>query len=598
MPRSGQSTTCEKIRISRQTWWSLLLNIKQFATSDRTGRRAAWIFALLITLLLGINSLNVAGSYVGRDFMTAIQDRNRFEFVRMALVYIGVFAVTTIVSVIYTYTEEYLGLVWREWVTKQSIISYATQRVYYRLKKKGEVKNPDQRIADDIRVFSKTTLSFVLMLLNGTLTVIAFSGVLWSISPRLFLVAVLYASAGTLVSFLFGRRLVRLNYDQLDKEANLRASLIHLKENAESIALSRREGHLIRLSLKNLSDVAANFRHIIGINRRLNFFTTGYNWMIQIIPALVVAPLFLDGKVQFGVITQSAIAFTQLSGAFSLIVTQFQSISSYTAVFARLALLKEAGERERLAECCSSRFSRDDGRIAFKELTLLSPRSGRLLIKDLSLEIPHGRRILVRAQDETAAPALLRATAGLWDVSGGHIARPTLDQILLLPEIPYLPPGTLRELLMRPLPEEECAIDRNMEGIPLSEERIRETLRSLQIDSLLNRFGGLDKQQNWENILPLDKQQLLLVARVLLSRPRFALLDRPGSTLRSEQVELVLLLLRRRAISYMTFESEEHEAHLRYYDILLSLEEGGAWTCRPVEGERTFESREPSLFAA
>jgi putative ATP-binding cassette transporter len=231
-------------------------------------------------------------------------------------------------------------------------------------------------------------------------------------------------------------------------------------------------------------------------------------------------------------------------------------------------------------------------------LTLLSPRSGRLLIKDLSLEIPHGRRILVRAQDETAAPALLRATAGLWDVSGGHIARPTLDQILLLPEIPYLPPGTLRELLMRPLPEEECAIDRNMEGIPLSEERIRETLRSLQIDSLLNRFGGLDKQQNWENILPLDKQQLLLVARVLLSRPRFALLDRPGSTLRSEQVELVLLLLRRRAISYMTFESEEHEAHLRYYDILLSLEEGGAWTCRPVEGERTFESREPSLFAA
>ncbi|MDD5204054.1 MAG: SbmA/BacA-like family transporter [Desulfobacterales bacterium] len=597
MPRSGQST-CEKIRIPRQTWWSLLLNIKQFATSDRTGRRAAWIFILLITLLLGMNGLNVAGSYVGRDFMTAIEDRNRFEFLRMALVYIGVFAVTTIVSVIYTYTEEYLGLVWREWVTKQSIISYATQRVYYRLKKKGEVKNPDQRIADDIRVFSRTTLSFVLMLLNGTLTVIAFSGVLWSISPRLFLVAVLYASAGTLVSFLFGRPLVRLNYDQLDKEANLRASLIHLKENAESIALSRREGHLIRLSLKNLSDVAVNFRHIIGINRRLNFFTTGYNWMIQIIPALVVAPLFLDGKVQFGVITQSAIAFTQLSGAFSLIVTQFQSISSYTAVFARLALLKEAGERERQAECCSSRFSRDDGQIAFKELTLLSPRSGRLLIKDLSLEIPHGRRILVQAQDETAAPALLRATAGLWDVSGGHIARPTLEQILLLPEIPYLPPGTLRELLMRPLPEEECAIDRNMEGIPLSEERILETLRSLQIDSLLNRFGGLDKQHNWDNILPLDKQQLLLVARVLLSRPRFALLDRPGSTLRSEQVELVLLLLRRRAISYMTFESEEHEAHLRYYDILLSLEKGGAWTCRPVEGERTFESREPSLFAA
>lgn len=588
----------ERIQITRRTWWNLILNIRRFASNEGAGRKVAWIFALLIVLLLGINSLNVLGSYVGRDFMTAIEDRNRFEFFRMALVYVGVFAVTTIVTVIYSYIEEYLGLAWREWVTKQSIISYATKRVYYRLKRKGDVNNPDQRIADDIRVFSKTTLSFVLMLLNGTLTVIAFSGVLWSISPSLFVVAVLYASAGTLLSFLFGRPLIRLNYDQLDKEANLRASLIHLKENAESIALSRREGHLIRLSLKNLGDVAANFRQIIAVNRRLNFFTTGYNWMIQIIPALIVAPLFLDGKVEFGVITQSAIAFTQLSGAFSLIVTQFQNITSYTAVFARLALLKEAGERERQAECCPGRFSRDDGRIAFKELTILSPRSGRLLIKDLSLEIPHGRRILVQGQDETAAAALFRATAGLWEMSEGHIARPTLEQVLLLPEIPYMPPGTLRELLMRPLPEEECAIERHLEAMPISEERIRETLRSLKIDSLLNRFGGLDKQQHWDNILPLDKQQLLLVARVLLSRPRFALLDRPGSTLRPEQIELVLPLLRQRAISYMTFESEEHTTHLRHYDTLLSLEDGGSWICRPIRGAMNFEDRESPLFAA
>jgi len=598
LPRSGQSTKCETIRITRRTWWSLLLNIKGFVTTDRTGRRAAWVFALLVILLLGINSLNVVGSYVGRDFMTAIEDRNRAEFMRMALVYIGVFAVTTIVSVIFSYTEEYLGLIWREWVTKQSIISYATQRVYYRLKKKGEVKNPDQRIADDIRVFSRTTLSFILMLLNGTLTVIAFSGVLWSISPALFVVAVVYASAGTFLSFLFGRPLVRLNYDQLDKEANLRASLIHLKENAESIALSRREGHLIRVSLKNLSDVATNFRHIISVNRRLNFFTTGYNWMIQIIPALIVAPLFLDGKAEFGVITQSAISFTQLTGAFSLIVTQFQSISSYTAVFARLALLREAGERERQAECCTNRYSRDDGRVAFKHLTLISPRSGRLLIKDLSLDIPHGRRILVLGQDETAASALFRATAGLWDVSEGHIARPALEQILLLPDIPYLPPGTLRELLMRPLPEEECAFERSIEGIAISDEKIRETLRSLRIESLLDRFGGLDKQQNWDSILSLDKQQLLLVARVLLSRPLFALLDRPGSTLRPEQVELVLNLLRKRAISCMTFESEDHNSHLRHYDLLLSLEDGGAWTCHPLGGGRTFEGHEAPLFAA
>ena len=362
----------------------------------------------------------------------------------MALIYVGVFAVATMVSTLHSYIEEYLGLLWREWATKQSIFRYATHRVYYHLKRKGEVGNPDQRIAEDIRVFSNNTLSFLLMtVVNGSLTVIAFSGVLWSISPRLFFVAVLYASAGTFVTFFFGRPLIRLNYDQLDKEADLRASLIHLRENAESIALSRREGQLIKWSLNNLGDLAANFpARIIAVNRNLKFFSTGYNWMIQIIPALIVAPLFLDGQVGFGVITQSAIAFTHLSGAFSLIVTQFQSISSFTAVFARLALLREAGDRERTADS-ADQVSRDDGRIAFRGLTLRCRHGHRVLISDLLLDIPHGRRVLVRGPDQEAELPF-QASAGLWEASEGHIVRPSLDQILLLPETPYLPPGPYR----------------------------------------------------------------------------------------------------------------------------------------------------------
>ncbi len=393
LKRTLQASRMKKtgLRIDLRTWGGFLLSIKEFVTSRRDGRKGKWLFSLLILFLLGLNGLNVLNSYVGRDFMTAIGDRNRVEFFRMALIYIGVFAVSTIVSVMCRYTEESLGLVWREWATRRSIMSYANHRVYYRLKLKGEIGNPDQRIADDIRVFSTMTLSFMLMVLNGGFTAIAFSGVLWTISPRLFLAAVIYASAGTLLTFLFGRPLIRLNYDQLDKEAELRSSLIHLRGNAESIALARREGHLIRASLKNLGDLASNFRRIISINRRVNFFTTGYNWLIQVIPALIVAPLFFDGHIEFGVITQSAIAFTQLLGAFSLIITQFQSISSYTAVFARLALLREAGESERKAEITANGFSGDRERIAYKNLTLRSPHCGRVLINKLSLEIPHGR---------------------------------------------------------------------------------------------------------------------------------------------------------------------------------------------------------------
>src|SRR3989339_896267 len=352
----------ERIPINRQTLSSFFIVLRQFATAEKIGKKAIGLFVLLILFLFGLNGLNVLNSYVSRDFMTAIEYRNYEGFLHMALVYIGLFIVITLVSVTYSYTEQLLGLVWREWGAQESIMGYANHRVYYRLKTKGEVGNPDQRIADDIRTFSVTTLSFLLMLLNGTLTVIAFSGVLWSISPKLFVVAVVYSAAGTFLTFALGRPLVRLNYDQLDKEANFRGSLIYLRGNAESVALSRREGHLIQLNLKNLGELAANFRRIIAVSRNVGFFTTGYNWLIQIIPALIVAPLFISGKVEFGVITQSAIAFTHLLGAFSLIVTQFQSISSYTATSARLATLKEACERESDAERSNPPFAKDDGR--------------------------------------------------------------------------------------------------------------------------------------------------------------------------------------------------------------------------------------------
>lgn len=579
----------ERIPINRHAWESFLLGIKQFARSSQAGGKAKWFFVLLIFFLLALNGLNVVSSYVAGAFMTAIENRNMSDFVRMSLFYIGVFAAITLFSTFYTFTEQRLGLVWREWSTRESVIGYANHRVYYRLKKKGEVGNPDQRIADDIRTFSVTTLSFVLMLSNGILTVIAFSGVMWSISPQLFIVAVLYAAGGTLLTFLFGRPLVRLNYDQLDREANFRSSLIYLRGNAESVALSRREGHLVQLSLTNLKELADNFRRIISINRNVNFFTIGYNWMIQIIPALIVAPMFIHGKVEFGVITQSAIAFTQLLGAFSLIVTQFQSISSYTATSARLASLMEASERAKKEILSETGFSREKGRIAFQNLTLRSPRSGRVLINQLSLEIPQGRRVLVRGRDETARSALFHAVAGLWDSSEGKIVRPPLEQVLLVPELPYLPPGTVRELFMGAWPEEEGPLEDALAAIRVSEDRIHEVLQTLKIETILAGFGGLDTRHHWENTLPLDDQQYLVIARLLAASPQFAFLDRPSTTLRPDRIDWILGLLTERSISYVVFEDGEDAIKLENYDSLLKIEEGGAWTCMPIRGGKVME---------
>jgi len=318
-----------------------LRTVGLFARSEN-GRRAKLIFAALVLLLCAANALNVVNSFVGRNFMSAIAERNMSGFARQAVFYISVFAGSTLVAVIARFGEERLGPLWRDTMTRAILSRYLDDGNYQRLETSGAVANPDQRMSEDVRAFTATTLSFTLMALNSALTIFAFSGVLWTISPPLFGVAVLYAAAGSLFTFWLGRPLIRLNYDQLDKEASFRSGLIHVRDNADAIVEARGEEAQKADLLARFDDVVGNFRKITSINRNVGFFTTGYNWMIQIIPALIVAPAFIEGKIEFGVITQSAMAFSTLVAAFSLIVTQFQSLSSFAAVIARLSALAEA----------------------------------------------------------------------------------------------------------------------------------------------------------------------------------------------------------------------------------------------------------------
>jgi vitamin B12/bleomycin/antimicrobial peptide transport system ATP-binding/permease protein len=264
--------------------------------------------------------------------------------VRQALFYLCVFAGSTLVAVIARFVEERLGILWRETLTRRLVTLYLENGAYRRLAESGELANPDQRMAEDVRTFTVSTLSFALMAVNSTLTILAFSGVLWTISPLLFVVAVGYAACGSLATLFLGRPLIRLNYDQLDKEASFRAGLIQVRESADSIAATEREGALTTQLLGRLADLAGNFRLITSVNRNVGFFTTGYNWLIQIIPALIIAPAFIRGDIEFGVITQSAMAFSTLVAAFSLIVTQFQALSAFAAVLARLSGLAESLE--------------------------------------------------------------------------------------------------------------------------------------------------------------------------------------------------------------------------------------------------------------
>lgn len=533
---------------------------------SEVGGRAKLMFAGLVALLFGLNGLNVVNNYVGRNFMTAIAERQTDEFVRQAVYYICVFAILTIVGVIARFTEERLALLWREFLTRRAVNLYLEEGTYYRLDISGQLAHPDQRIAEDIRAFTVTTLSYVIMLFSSALTVVSFSGVLWSISPLLFGVAVLYAASGSYMTIVLGRPLIDLNYDRLDKEANFRSSLIHVRENAESVLVTRGEDRQRTRLLHRIDDLVANIRSIIAVNRNLGFFTNGYNWMIQIIPDLIIAPAFMRGEIEFGVITQAGAAFAMLVGAFSLIIRQFNSISNFAAVVSRLSSLLEAIERTHTSDESRIELEEQKGQFAFERVTLRLP-NGSPLLNDLSISIPAGSRVLVTGASPAVGVALFRAAAGIPVAGAGRIIRPGPEDLMFLPQRPYLTPGSLRQILLPP-----------GEVSATSDARLRQVLRELGLEELAGDVEGLGKEQNRE--ISLGDQQLLAIAKVLLSKPQFVFMDRVESMLRQDQFDRVLHLFSAKSITCVNNGERSNKRDL--YDAVLECHEDGQWAWKAI----------------
>jgi putative ATP-binding cassette transporter len=553
----------DRKQIIRLTWKRFLTALRMLVNSKQ-GPKALVFATTLLLLIIAINVLNVVNSYVGRDFMSAIESKDLPDFKIQALLYSGIFILSTVVLVFYRFTEERLGILWREQLTWRLTEAYLNERAYYRLDSATGVANPDQRITEDVKAFTTTTLSFSLLILNGTITAVSFSGVLWSISPFLFAVAVIYAICGSALAVVLGKPLIRLNYHQFDMEANFRSELIHVRENSESIALSHREGRFKNRLKRRLDALTTNFRRLIRINRNLGFFTNGYNYFIQIIPALIIAPKFIFGEVEFGVITQSTMAFATLLGAFSLIVTQFQSISAFTAVTARLHTLIDAIEKAHATQPCAIGIEESHERVSYENITLHTSDKSRLLIDGLTVEIRRGTRWLVTGPDDAPKLALFRATAGVWDCGAGKITRPGLEEILFLPERPYLPPGPLRDALVRT----------GMESVT-KDSSIHAVLHRLGLHEVVERVGGLAAQQDWDDVFSISEQHLLSVARIFLAHPSFVFLDRPGSSLSKSQISTILEMLSEHHIGVVIL-AKNGESGL-HYDACLDIKADGSW---------------------
>jgi putative ATP-binding cassette transporter len=504
-----------------------------------------------------------------------------------------VFAISTIMEVFARYAEQWLGLFWRNWLTRRFLDRYLAGRTYLQLTARPDIDNPDERISEDVKTFTTTTLSIAVLMINGVLILVAFSGVLWSITPWLFLAAVAYAAAGSFGTNHLGRRLVDLNQQQLRKEGDLRFALGRTREHAEEIAqVAGEQEQKTRLG-RRLASVVDNFRSVIRVTRNLGFFTTGYKYLPQIIPALVVARLYMEGQVEFGVVTQGAMAFSQVQGAFALIVLQFQELTTYAAVIGRLGALWETTEPGALGPTrigplpraptrpspqrpsaprasVSARpvveTSPDAHSIVYEQLTLWTPDDERPVIRDLSIEVPAGQRWAITGA--RGPGALLLATAGLWQEGEGRVRRPGPGDVMFVPQRAYAASGRLRDILMDGI------------GREIPDDRLRAVLEEVGLKPILEHSDELNAECDWATILSAGDLQALTIARLLLVNPRFAFLDNPAANLGTDFGDRLYRALANSPITYISAGCPDEL--LSFHAQRLNIQDDGSWRSESV----------------
>jgi len=519
--------------------------------------------------------LNVKFNSWYNTFYNALQNKDWNVFIYQLGVF-SILAAAFIVTAVYQlYLQQWLQIRWRRWLTKRYLGRWLEQGTHYRMRLKGDqADNPDQRIADDIRQFISSSLDIGIALLGSIVTLVSFVVILWNLSAAtplmigsksfevpgyLVWAALIYAIIGTWVTHLVGRPLVKLNFDQQRYEADFRFSLVRLRENAEQVTLlSGEEAEEGRLR-DRFANVVRNWYGIMHRTKRLTFLTAGYNQVAIIFPFLVVSPVYFFGAMTLGGLMQVASAFGQVQSSLSFFVTAYTNIADWKAVLDRLAGFEASIDWARGLDQTAPRVEliSDGGDALHVEDLAVSVPSGQEIVrvKDLSIEL--GERVLVTGPSGSGKTSLFRALGGVWPFGEGSIRIPKGANLLVLPQRPYLPLGTLRGALAYPGPENSFTpkeIDEVIDAVGLSDLR-----------------DELDVTAYWADKLSGGEQQRLSIARALLQKPDWLFLDEATSALdepaESELYRLLLTRLPNAAIVSIGHRSSLIQFHDRFFEL-------------------------------
>jgi vitamin B12/bleomycin/antimicrobial peptide transport system ATP-binding/permease protein len=543
------------------TIWRLA--IPYFRSEDR------WPGRLLLVAVIAAELAQVAITVLLNEwnnrFYNALQDRNWDSFIHELLYFCVLAAVFIVVAVYQLYLNQWLQIRWRRWMTVQYLGGWLEGSNHYRMQLLGDVAdNPDQRIADDLKLFVENTLFLGIGMLSAIVTLGSFVVILWNLSADAPLIlfggewqipgylvwaAVFYAVFGTLFAHLIGRPLIALNFFQQRYEADFRFNLVRVRENSEQIALLAGEAAEDDRLLARFAHVVDNWRAIMTRTKLLTFFTTGYTQVSNVFPFLVVSPVYFAGHMALGGMMQTASAFQSVQTALSFIINSYRTIAEWRAVVDRLSGFEAAIAAGRAAATTPPRITvtpQPVPDVAMNGLEVRLPNGTPLVAVD-EQHFSAGQNVLVNGPSGSGKSTLFRAIAGIWPFGSGRIAVPQGERVMLLPQRPYLPVGSLLAAVSYPaLPDRF--------GAPA----VAAALTAVGLDRLVPR---LDEPAHWSRMLSLGEQQRVAIARAVLLAPDFLFLDEATASLdEASEAQLYRLLMEK--LPHTTLVSIGHRATL------------------------------------